>query len=116
MILMSYATPNTGAIATAHIVTQVGIDFSGQMLTATVSSFLDADAYAAGKWPMYTQTVPIEGLPVSGQDIQAYAEARLIEAAPADAVSPYGNRYVFAGGEIAANATPSTTDTAATTA
>ncbi len=116
---MNYTAPNSGASATAHVVTQVGIDFSGSnMLTATVSSFVDQDAYAAGKWPVWTQTIPIEGLPAAGQDIQAYAETRLIEAPPADAESPYGNRYVFANGTIAANtaSTPTTTDTTATSA
>jgi len=101
MILMDYTTPNTGATATVHVVTTVQIDYSGSNLTtATVSSFLDADAQAAGKWPLYTQTIPLEGRPADGQDARDYAEALLVQAAPDGETSVYANRYAFAGGEL----------------
>lgn len=88
-----------------HVVTQAQLDFSGSdTVTATVSSFVDADAYNAKLYPVFTQSVPIEGLPPSGQDIISYVEAHLVEAAPEGEVTPYGNRRVFAGGQIVSSA------------
>lgn len=91
-------------MAAVHVVTQVQVDYAGSNLTtATVSSFLSDEAYAAGKWALYTQAIPIEGLPASGQDLREYAEARLTGAMPDGSVTAYANRYVFAGGEIVAS-------------
>lgn len=101
MIKKDFVTPNTGATATVHVVTTVQIDYSGSNLTtATVSSFLDADAQTAGKWPLYTQSIPLEGRPADGQDARDYAEALLVQAAADGATSVYANRYAFAGGEL----------------
>lgn len=113
MIIKDFVTPSTGATATFHVVSQVLIDYGGsELTTATVSSFLSPEAYAAKKFPMFTQSVPLEGRPSDGQDAQAWAEGKLVEAAPDDAVSPYGNRYVLANGEIVTDT--SSTETVAT--
>ncbi|BAO86012.1 hypothetical protein [Caballeronia cordobensis] len=103
MIKKDFVTPSTGAVAAVHVVTQVQIDYAGSNLTtATVSSFLSDEAYAAGKWALYTQAIPIEGLPAAAQDPRNYAEDKLVEAMPDGQVTAYANRYAFAGGEIVA--------------
>lgn len=105
MIKKDWTVPSSGALSTVHVVSQASLDFSGSnTLTATVSSFVDADAYNAGRYALFVQSVPIEGLPASGEDVLAYAEARLTEAAPEGVVSQYTNRYALAGGEIVASA------------
>lgn len=106
MIRLNFTVPSSGALSTVHVVSQAQLDFSGsEMLTATVSSFVDENAYSASLYPLFTQSVSIEGLPESGQDILSYVEAKLVEAAPEGEVTPYANRRVFAGGQIV-TATP----------
>ena len=111
MITKDYVTPSTGATATVHVVNQVSLDYTGNTTTyVTVASYVSADAHAAGKLPVFTQQIQLEGLPASGQDARDYAEARLVE--PVPATGPYAvNRYVFSGGVLdsAAPATETTT-------
>ncbi|WP_153135187.1 hypothetical protein [Paraburkholderia agricolaris] len=96
-----YLTPATGATASYHVAQLVTLDKVGQNTSAMVSSFLSADMKAAGKVPLYSQQIVVDGLPPDGQDAFAYAEAQLAAAAPADDRTPtYTNRYVFAGAEI----------------
>jgi len=101
MIKLDYVVPATGATSTVHVVSQVQLDYSGSdTLTASVCSFADEAAYASNKFPMFTQQVPIEGLPPDGEHPQAYAYARLVEPAPDGEVTPYANRRVFANGAL----------------
>ncbi|SAK97856.1 hypothetical protein AWB79_07527 [Caballeronia hypogeia] len=105
MIKKDWIVPSTGALATVHVVAQVQLDYSGSnTLTASVSSFVDEAAYAANKFAMFVQQIPIDGLPADGENPQDYAYARLVEAVPDGEVTPYANRRVFALGEIVPNA------------
>lgn len=98
---MDYVVPATGAVATVHVVAQLQIDYAGSnTLTASVCSFVDEAAYAANKYAMFTQSIPVEGLPPDGENPQAYAYARLVEPVPDGEVTPYANRRVFSGGAL----------------
>ncbi|WP_438396501.1 hypothetical protein [Caballeronia sp. DA-9] len=100
-IAANYETPSTGASATYHVVQQITLDFVSSITNSTVASFLSKEAKDAGKFPMYTQQIPVEGLPAAGQDPLTYAEGRIVEPMPdGTVVAPYANRYAFAGGEI----------------
>ena len=100
-IASNYTTPSTWAVATHHVIQQLTLDYVSGQCTATVSSYLSKEALDAGKFPIYSQQIVLEGMPASGADPKAYAEGALVEAAPADApASPYANRYAFAGGTI----------------
>jgi hypothetical protein len=102
-ISFNYTTPNTGAVAEYHAVTGAYLDYTGQFVTAYVSSYLDADAKTAGKFSMYQQQIQLDGMPPDGQTVLAYAEAELIAPVPADApASSFQNRYAFAGGTLVA--------------
>jgi hypothetical protein len=100
-IAVNYVTPNTGAAATYHVVKVVTLDRDSTITNSTVASYLSKDAKDAGKFPMYTQQIPVDGLPATGQDVWAYAEGRIVEPMPDGfTVVPYANRYAFAGGTI----------------
>ena len=100
-IAANYETPSTGALATYHVVQQITLDFVSSITNSTVASFLSKDAKEAGRFPMYTQQIPVDGLPAAGQDPLTYAEARIVEPMPGGTiVAPYANRYAFAGGEV----------------
>lgn len=100
---LNYVTPSTGATGTYHVVQQVGLDYVSSLTNVTIASYLDSAAKDAGKFPMYTQQIQIQGLSPSGADPLAYAESSLSAAAPTDgSASTYPNRYVFAGAQIVA--------------
>ncbi|AET90690.1 hypothetical protein BYI23_B000830 [Burkholderia sp. YI23] len=100
-IASNYTTPSTWAVATYHTIQQMTLDYAAGQCTATVASYLSKDALDAGKFPIYSQQIVLEGLPASGEDPKTYAEEALVEAQPTDApTSPYANRYAFAGGTI----------------
>jgi hypothetical protein len=95
-----YETPSTGAVASYHVVQQVGLDYVSLLTNATVVSYLSRDARDAGRFAMYTQQVQIAGLPGDGQSARDFAEAQLIASPPDDAVGGAPNRYVFAGAAV----------------
>jgi hypothetical protein len=98
---LNYVTPSTGASASYHVAQQVALDYVSLLTNVTVASYLDSDAKAAGKFPMYTQQIQIAGLPDSGADARSFAESSLSAAAPTDGSALSNtNRYVFAGAEI----------------
>lgn len=98
---LNYTTPATGAVASYHVVQQVGLDYVSNITNATVASYLDKNAKDSGKFPMYTQQIQIDGLPDAGADARVFAESSLSGAAPTDGGAlPNMNRYVFAGAEI----------------
>ncbi|MFD1556045.1 hypothetical protein ACFSHT_10470 [Paraburkholderia silviterrae] len=98
---LNFTTPSTGAVASYHVVQQVGLDYVSSLTNATVASYLDSSAKGAGKFPMYTQQIQIDGLPDAGADARSFAESSLIVAALADGSASVGtNRYVFAGAEL----------------
>jgi hypothetical protein len=96
----NYETPATGATSSYHVVQQVGLDRVSTLTTATVASYLSGDAKAAGKMPMYTQQIQIDGFPANGQDAFDFAEAQLVVMAPDDAPVRAANRYVFSGAQM----------------
>ncbi|MDR5736120.1 hypothetical protein QCE47_27800 [Caballeronia sp. LZ025] len=100
-IASNYTTPSTWAVASYHVVQQLTLDYVSGQCTATVASFLSKEAKDAGKSPIYSQQIVLEGMPESNADPKGYAEALLIEPQPADVnTPPYANRYAFAGGTI----------------
>ncbi|MDR3386804.1 MAG: hypothetical protein P4L92_07105 [Rudaea sp.] len=98
-----YVTPATGATASYHVAQQVTLDGAGQNTSVSVASYLNADMRAAGKAPLYTQQIIVDGLPPDGQSAFTYAEEQLAVANTTDGAMPtYANRFVFAGAEIVA--------------
>ncbi|MDE1011390.1 MAG: hypothetical protein OSB38_37585 [Paraburkholderia fungorum] len=98
-----YVTPATGATACYHVAKQVTLDKDGNNASISVASYLNAEMQAAGKAPLYTQQIVVDGLPPDGQNAFAYAEQQLAAAPPADNSMPtYANRFAFAGAEIVA--------------
>ncbi|MCE4541387.1 MULTISPECIES: hypothetical protein [unclassified Caballeronia] len=101
MIKKDVVTPSTGAVAAVHVVMQVSLDYTGAGATdAYVSSYLSQEMYEAGKFPLQTQQIRLDGLPAAGQDPRDYAEALLVQPVPDEGASTYPNRYVLAGGGI----------------
>jgi len=100
-VASNYTTPNTAAVATYHVVQQITLDFVSSITNSTVASYLSKESRDAGKFPMYSQQIPVDGLPAAGQDPRAYAEGKIVEAMPdGTVVVPYANRFAFAGGTI----------------
>lgn len=96
-----YQTPATGATASYHVAQLVTLDGVGKNTSITVASYLSADMKAAGKSPLYSQQIVVDGLPPDGQNAFVFAEAQLAAAAPSDGSPPtYTNRNVFAGAAI----------------
>lgn len=96
-----YESPSTGAIATYHVVQQVGLDKVAGMTTVTVASYVSAETKDAGKFALYTQQIQLAEMPGEGQDAFAFAESSLVEAEPVDAAPALSaNRYVFAGAQL----------------
>ena len=96
-----YVTPATGATASYHVAKQVTLDKEGNNTSVSVTSYLNAEMQAAGKMPLYTQQIVVDGLPPDGQSAFAYAEQQLAAAAPdGDGTPTYANRFAFAGAQI----------------
>jgi hypothetical protein len=96
-----YVTPASGATASYHVAKQVTLDKDGNNTSISVASYLSAEMQAAGKVPLYTQQIVVDGLPPDGQSAFAYADQQLAAAAPADGSMPsYANRFAFAGAQI----------------
>lgn len=100
-IQFSYTTPNTGAVANYHVVQQISLDYVSSNTNVQVASYVSQDAYAAGKFPVYNQSIQIAGLPVTTADPMDTVQADLIAAAPTDGTaSTSPNRYLFAGATV----------------
>jgi hypothetical protein len=100
-LTLNYKTPNTGAAAAYHVVQTVTLDAMTTRTTATIGSYCSKDDRDAGRFPMYTQQIALDGLPADGQTAFAYAEAQLIVPAPASGPAPVQiNRYAFSGAVI----------------
>lgn len=96
-----YAVASTGANATYHVIQQVTLDYQSEKTVATVASFVSKELRDSGKFALYTQPIMFDGMPAEGQTPRDFTEAELIADVPPDgAVSPYPNRYVFAGAQI----------------
>lgn len=102
-IQFSYTTPSTGAVANYHVVKQIGLDYESKNTNVQVASYVSSDAYTAGKFPVFTQNIQIDGLPVTTADPWATVQNDLIAAAPTDGTaSTSPNRYLFAGATLVA--------------
>jgi hypothetical protein len=97
-----YVTPATGATASYHVTKLVTLDLDGNNTSISVASYLNADMRAAGKAPLYTQQIVVDGLPEDGLNPFTYADQQLAVTRPDDAAPTYANRFVFAGAEIVA--------------
>jgi hypothetical protein len=98
---LDYTVPSTGAVAGYHRVPQVSIDKDASLTTATVTSYVSKDAYDAGKFALYTQSIQLPGVPTPTADPFTTVEARLIEATPTDGTaSTLPGRYSFAGATL----------------
>ncbi|MDR8398861.1 hypothetical protein NE850_21260 [Paraburkholderia sp. USG1] len=96
-----YVTPATGATASYHVAKQVTLDKDGNNTSVSVASYLNAEMQAAGKMPLYTQQIVVDGLPPEGQSAFSYAEQQLAAAPPDGSAAPtYANRFAFSGAQI----------------
>ncbi|TDY23937.1 hypothetical protein B0G81_4339 [Paraburkholderia sp. BL6665CI2N2] len=96
-----YQTPASGGMASYHVAKQVTLDKDGNNTSISLASYVSAEMQAAGKTPLYTQQIVVDGLPADGENAFAYAEAQLAAPAPTDGSIPtYTNRYLFTAAEI----------------
>lgn len=118
-IQLQYVTPASGALASYHVVQTVQIDYVGSNTITQVASYVDANAYKAGKVPVYIQSISLGGIPDTTQDPLVTVQSMLTQAAPTDGPAASApNRYTFAGGtlvDMPATATATASDTATAT-
>ena len=98
-IQFDYTTPATGAVASYHRVTLVTLDYDADTIHVAVSSYVSKDAYTAGKFSVYQQTIQIAGTVDAA--VKSTVESNLVAAAPTDGTaSNLPNRYLFAGATL----------------
>jgi hypothetical protein len=98
-IQLNYVTPATGAQATYHVIAVASLDYVGNFVMATVSSYVSKEAKDAGRMPLYQQQIQLFGLP--DEDPRPFCEAALVEDKPTDGTAvPSPIRYTFAGGAL----------------
>jgi hypothetical protein len=97
----------TGGTAGFHAVRVIALDLTAKTTMATLVSYVSEDTFTAGKQPASFQmiTVSVDGLPDDAQAPLAFVEAQLVAPAP-DGAPTVGNRYLFAGGDLVAQAAP----------
>lgn len=98
--------PNTGAPVQYHRITQMSSDWLSGVTVVQVRGYVHEAARRAGRLPIATDTVQLEGAPAAGDDPRAWAYAQLAapvaaadEAGPTIVMSPsLSQRERWAGG------------------
>lgn len=85
---------NTGAVATYHVIEYVSADFKYQSVTATVNGYVSKRTYEAGRNPLSSQTLSVNGLPEDGDVARDWLYRQAV------AANNEGNSGVFAGAEL----------------
>jgi hypothetical protein len=100
----------TGVVVAYHIVQTVTLDKGGKTTTASVMSYVSAEAKAAGKQMVGMPThITVAGLPSDKENAFSFVEKQLVAPQPADAdtTNPVfgfaAARYTFADGKVVAD-------------
>jgi hypothetical protein len=102
-IQFDYTTPSTGAVASYHVVQQIGLDYASNRTHVSIASYVSKEAYSAGKFPVFIQSIDMDGLPAVNSDPLVTVQSALIAAPPTDGTaSNTPNRYLFAGASAVA--------------
>ena len=77
--------PNTGAPVTYHRITQMSSDWLSGVTVVQVRGYVSEAARRAGRLPIATDTVQLDGAPAAGDDPRAWAYAALAAPVASDA-------------------------------
>lgn len=83
---------STGAVAAYHVIEYVGIDYKYGSTTATLNGYVSKKAYEAGRNPLCSHTVTVNGI----QDGEEVSRAWLY----GKAVEQGNEQSVFSGAEL----------------
>lgn len=83
---------STGATASYHVIEYVSIDYKFKTVTATLNGYVSKKAYEAGRNPLCSHTVSVNGLPEGEEVSRAWLYQKAVE---------QGNdQSVFSGAEL----------------
>lgn len=83
---------NTGATAMYHVIEYVSIDYRFQTATATLNGYVSKKMKEAGKQPLCSHSLTVNGFPEEGEITRAWLYAKAVEE---------GNESsIFTGGEL----------------
>ena len=83
---------STGAAANYHVIEYVGIDYKFKSVSATLNGYVSEKAYEAGRNPLCSHSVTVNGLPDGAEVSRAWLYGKAVE---------QGNEQsVFSGAEL----------------
>lgn len=83
---------STGAVANYHVIEYVNIDYKYNTVTATMNGYVSKNAHEAGRNPLCSHTVSVNGLPEGEEVSRAWLYGKAVE---------QGNEQsVFSGAEL----------------
>lgn len=83
---------NTGAVADYHVIEYVSIDYKYNSVTATINGYVSKKTYEAGRNPLCSHTVTVNGIQDGEEVSRAWLYGKVVE---------QGNEQsVFAGAEL----------------
>ena len=83
---------NTGAAASYHVIEYVSIDYKSHTVSATLNGYVSKKAYEAGRNPLCSHTVSVNGLP-EGEEV---SRAWMYQ----EAVEQGNDQSIFSGSEL----------------
>lgn len=83
---------NTGAVAAYHVIEYVNIDYKYNSVTATMNGYVSKKAYEAGRNPLCSHTVTVNGLPDDAEVSRAWLYGKAVE--------QENEQSVFSGAEL----------------
>lgn len=83
---------STGAVANYHVIEYVSIDYKYNNVTATMNGYVSKEAYEAGRNPLCSHSVTVNGLPGGAEVSRTWLYSKAVE---------QGNEQsVFSGAEL----------------
>lgn len=83
---------NTGAVADYHVIEYVSIDYKYGSATATLNGYVSKKTYEAGRNPLCSHTVTVNGLPDDAEVSRAWLYGKVVE--------QENGQSVFSGAEL----------------
>lgn len=83
---------STGATASHHVIEYVSIDYKFKTVTATLNGYVSKKAYDAGRNPLCSHTVSVNGLPEGEEVSRAWLYGKAVE--------QDNEQSVFSGAEL----------------
>lgn len=82
---------STGAVAAYHVIEYVGIDYKYSNVTATLNGYVSKKAYEAGRNPLCSHSVTVNGLPDGAEVSRAWLYGKAVEQGMSKAYFPVLN-------------------------